>query len=121
MTKKKILVCDDEKGVRESVRLILHDIYDSIYASNGEEVLHSLKKNKADLLIMDIKMPRMGGMETLPRIRRLRPKLPILIMTGYESRDVASEAINRGASDYLTKPFQRERILAKVKALLEKK
>lgn len=120
MNTAQILICDDETGIRESLKLILENEYPLAYARNGQEVVTLLKdkKNQPDLLIMDIKMPRMNGLDTLRQLRRVRPKLRVLIITGYESSDVAAEAVRLGASDYLTKPFDRETVREKVRALL---
>ena len=118
-TKLHILICDDERGIRESLRMILEPRYLLSYVTNGEEVLEFLKTETPNLLIMDVKMPRLGGLDALPRIRQAEPKLPILIITGYESRDVATEALARGATAYLTKPFERHRVAAEVQALLK--
>lgn len=120
MSNAHILVCDDETGIRESLKLILERDYQLSYARNGKEVVTLLKdkKNQPDLLIMDIKMPHLNGMDTLRQLRRIRPKLKVLIITGYESCDVAADAIRLGASDYLTKPFDRDTVKEKVQALL---
>lgn len=121
MKKASILICDDDTGIRDSLRLILHQEYDLAYAANGAEAVQHLKKNPADLVIMDIKMPRLSGLEALQKMKRVRPRTRILMITGYESSDVAVQAVNQGADDYLTKPFQREEVQEKVTALLLKK
>ncbi len=118
MKKATILICDDEPGIRDSLTLILGKEYNLLYATNGEEALSMLKKNGAALLIMDVKMPRMGGLEALRPIKKLKPGIRILIATGYESSDVASQAINLGADDYLVKPFTRNQVETKVSDLL---
>jgi len=118
MRKADILVCDDEAGVRESLKLILGKEYTLAYATNGEEAVNYIKAHNPDLLIMDVKMPKMGGLEALRLIKRLKPKLPVLMATGYESSDVAVQAVHLGANDYLVKPYDREQVHAKVQALL---
>ena len=118
MSKQRILICDDERGVRESLKLILDREYELAFATNGQEALDHLQNQEADLAILDIKMPRLNGFEALRSLRRLRPALRILMITGYESGDVASEALQLGADDYLTKPFEREKVQEKVRALL---
>ena len=120
MKKTTILICDDESGVRESLKLILDSGYDLLYATNGEEALQILRDKKVNpsLLIMDVKMPRLGGLETLPKVKKLRPHIKVLIATGYESSDVASQAINLGADDYLVKPFDRFQVRSKVVSLV---
>lgn len=118
MSKPRILICDDEPGVRESLKLILDREYELAYATNGQEALEHLRRHEADLAILDIKMPQLNGLEALQALKRLRPTLRILMITGYESSDVASEAIQLGADDYLTKPFEREKVREKVQGLL---
>ena len=118
MGKQRILICDDERGVRDSLKLILDTEYQLIFATNGQEALETLKKEPVDLAILDVKMPLMNGMETLRGVKSLRPSPRVLIITGYESSDVASEAIQAGADDYLTKPFERDKVREKVRALL---
>ena len=118
MEKQRILICDDERGVRDSLKLILDTEYHLLFATNGQEALEMLRKDPVDLAILDVKMPRMNGMETLRGVKRLRPAPRVLIITGYEASDVASEAIEAGADDYLTKPFERDKVREKVRALL---
>ncbi len=118
MAKANILICDDEPGVRESLKLILERGYNLFYARNGKEATERVKALKPDLLIMDVKMPHLNGLDALHHIRRVDQRVPILMITGYESSDVAVQAVNSGANDYLTKPFQREQVTEKVQALL---
>ncbi len=118
MEKDRILVCDDEQGVRDSLKLILEPEYDLSYVTNGEEAIERLKADNPALLILDVKMPRMGGVEALQTVKRLRPGIKVLMITGYESHDVAAQATKLGADDYLTKPFEAKKVLSKVQALL---
>ena len=118
MKKAHILICDDESGVRESLKLILEEEYTLAYATNGEEAVEYVKKHDPDIAILDIKMPRMNGMEALRQVKKLKPKLKVLMITGYESSDVATQMINLGADDYLTKPFDSTKVTAQVRGLL---
>ena len=118
MKETKILICDDEPGIRESLKLILERDYTLSYARNGREAVEQVKQHRPDLVITDIKMPHLNGLEALKAIKRADSRLPVLIITGYESSDVAAEAVNLGANDYLTKPFDREKVREKVLALL---
>jgi YesN/AraC family two-component response regulator len=115
--KKSILICDDEEGIRESLKLILEKEYDLFFASNGHEAIEILNKNNADIAIMDIKMPRMDGIETMRKLREIKSDLKILVTSGYKSVETAKEAIAAGASDYMVKPFDRGEILKAVKKL----
>ena len=118
--KPTILICDDEEGVRESFKLILEDLYSLRFAHNGLEALESLKSFTPDLLLLDIKMPKTHGMEILRQIKKSKPKLPIIIVTGYQSVEMAQEAIKNGAADYIPKPFESKQILKAVAAALQK-
>lgn len=115
--KKTILICDDEEGIRESLRLIFERDYALIFASNGGEAIDLLKKNPADIVIMDIKMPRMDGIEAMRKLKEIKPAIKILVTSGYKSVETAKEAVNAGASDYMVKPFDRAEILDAVKKL----
>ena len=112
--KPSILICDDEKGVRESLRLILAEKFELTFAENGLHALEYLKDNQPKLMLLDIKMPKIHGLEILKEIKKLQPKLPVIIVTGYHSAEVAQEAVKNGAYDYVPKPFSSESILKAV-------
>lgn len=116
--RKQILICDDQPNIRESYKLILEKDYDLVFADNGQVVLTYLKENRPDLLIMDIKMPRMDGLTALKELKKLQPELPVLIVTGYESVETATAAIQSGAFDYIVKPFEPEQISRSVEKIL---
>jgi DNA-binding NtrC family response regulator len=102
----KILICDDEEKVHYSFRKILPKEYDLFRAMNGEEALKIIRDNDdMHLVIMDIKMPGMSGLETLAGIKKIAPKIPIIIMTAYGTTSTAIEAMKLGAYEYLLKPF----------------
>ncbi len=121
MKKANVLVCDDEEGVRETLKHMLGTEYELSFAANGEEAVEHVKAHNPDMAIMDIKMPRLNGLEALRKIKELKPGIRVVIITGYESTDVATEAINLGADDYITKPFRQQKILSQVRALLDSK
>ena len=112
--KKRILICDDEEGVRESLNLILEKKYDCSFAVNGEEALKRVRENPVSLIILDIKMPRMDGIETLKKIKEIDPGTKVIIATGYKSVETATEAVKCGASDYIVKPFESKQVLEAV-------
>lgn len=116
--KPKILICDDEEGVRESYRLILEKDYDLVFASNGDEGIQAVKKEPVDLVILDIKMPKKSGVDALKEMKVARPNLKVIISTGYRSVEVAQEASRLGATEYLVKPFDSQTIYKLVKRLL---
>ena len=120
MSKTRILICDDEEGVRESLKLILEERFDLQTAENGEEAVQHVASAPFDVMLLDIKMPRMDGMETLKRVRQLAPSMPVLILTAYHSVDIAKEAVRLGAHDYLSKPFDKAELLGAIEQLLRK-
>lgn len=113
--KRTILVCDDEEGIRESLKLILEKDYDVVFADTGDEAIKKMKESPADLVILDIKMPKKDGLETLKELKKINPSSKVIIATGYKSVDTAQEAVRLGASDYVVKPFNRDKITQVVK------
>lgn len=116
---KKILIVDDEEGVRESLKLILGEQYDLILTEDGAQALDCLK-NAPDigLVLMDIKMPKMNGLEVLAEMKKEYPKLNVILITGYKSVETAAEAVKLGACGYIVKPFKSDEILKAVKKLI---
>ncbi len=109
---KKVLIVDDEEGIRESLKLILADHYDLILTENGEQCLECIDKAKdIGLVLIDIKMPKVNGLEILSQIKKKRPSLKVIVVTGYRSVETASEAVRLGAAGYIVKPFKSEEIL----------
>lgn len=112
----KIMIVDDEEGVRESLKLILSDFYELIVVSDGTKTVEALKgAPDVELVLLDIKMPKASGIEVLKEIRESFPKLNVIIVTGYRSVDAATEAVRLGASGYITKPFRSDELLATVR------
>lgn len=117
MPKPIILICDDEEGIRESFKLILADSYELKFAHNGPEALEILKSLNPSLMLLDIKMPKMHGLDILKEVKKAKPKLPVIIVTGYQSVEMAQEALKLGAADYIPKPFESKQILKAVAQL----
>ncbi len=102
----KILVVDDDKNLRYSFRKILKDKeYEFIEAESGEEAIDKVEQQKPDLVLMDVRMPGITGLEAFRRIKELNPKLPVIVMTAYGTVDTAIEAMKLGAYEYILKPF----------------
>lgn len=117
--KQKILICDDEQGIRESFKLILGNQYDLILTSCGDECLKSLSvQNDIKLVLMDIKIPKQNGLEIMKNIKEKYPHVKIIVVTGYSSSEIAQEASKIGAADYIVKPFESKDILRKVKSIM---
>ncbi len=118
----KILICDDEEGMRRYLsKLLKHSGYQVECFADPLLLLKSLKDFDvdADLLLLDVKMPQMDGIEVLKQLQAKRPQLPIIMMTGHGTIESAVEAMKIGAYDYLTKPFPLEKLFAVVKHTLE--
>lgn len=115
--KKNMLICDDEEGIRESLKLIFEKDYNLLFACNGHEAIDVVRKDPVDIIIMDIKMPRMDGIETMRKLKEIKSGLKILVTSGYKSVDTAREAVAAGASDYMVKPFDRAEMLKAVQKL----
>ena len=120
MTNSKILICDDEEGVRESLKLILGDHYNLITVDSGEMALKALSNCKdVQIVLLDIKMPKTNGLDVLQEIKMKSPHLKIIMVTGYKSVETAAEAARLDASGYIVKPFKSQEILDTVKKNLE--
>jgi len=103
----RILVVDDEVGPRESLRMILKPSYDIATADSGDTALKTLKAFSPDVVFMDIKMPKMDGIELLRRIKAIDPTIEAVMITAYASLDTVKNALTHGAFEYLIKPFSR--------------
>jgi len=122
MSKEKILVVDDEQSMREFLDIMLKkEEYRVTLASNGEEVLRLIEKDIFDLILMDIRMPKMDGITVLRKVKTLSPETIVIMITAYASADTAIKAMKEGAYDYITKPFKVEEIKLIIKNALEKK
>lgn len=122
MLKEKILVVDDEQSMREFLEIMLKkEDYRVSLASNGEEVLKLIEKDIFDLVLLDIRMPKMDGIAVLKKIKALSPETIVIMITAYASADTAIKAMKEGAYDYITKPFKIEEIKLIIKNALEKK
>jgi len=122
MLKEKILVADDEPSMREFLDIMLKkEGYQVLLASNGEEVMKLIEKDIFDLVLMDIRMPRLDGIASLKKIKVSSPETIVIMITAFASADTAIRAMKEGAYDYITKPFKVEEIKLIIKNALEKK
>ena len=116
MANPKILICDDEEGIRESLKLILGDDYNLVTVDSGEMALKALSHSKdIKVMLLDIKMPKTSGLDVLQEIKKKFPYMKIIMVTGYNSVETAAEATRLGASGYIVKPFKSQEILETVK------
>ena len=117
----RILVIDDEVDMLSLIRLILTEKtdYEVVTTNNPLAVSDLLSEKKFDVIVTDLKMPIMDGMDVVDAIRKRDPLVPIIIITAYGSVDSAEEAVKKGAFDYITKPFRQEQLLISLKRALE--
>jgi len=122
MDKQKILIVDDDEGVRDMLADFFGVLgYEPILACNGREALHLLEQHDVVLVLSDIKMPVMDGIEMLKRIKRRWGDLDVILITGY-GPDYSWESVKEaGAADYVSKPFNIDVIERKVRSLIDKK
>ncbi len=112
MNSRKILVVDDEQNIRDIISEFLGDLgYEVSVAVDGVDALEKVEYTKYSLYIIDIYMPRMGGLELIARLKEIQPLAVIIVTTGFSSIDVAIRAIRTGAYHYLTKPIQPEELI----------
>ncbi len=111
MEKRKVLIVDDDAGVRESLRMILKERYEPSITSSGEEALEALPDVRPDLILLDVLMPGLDGLEVLERIKSEDPRTPVIMLTATKTVKTAVSAMKLGAFDYVTKPFDVEELL----------
>lgn len=118
----KILIVDDEKAIRDSLKeLLILEEYQVETAANGEESLEMMEKKEFDLVLLDIKMPGVSGVEVMRQVKKYYPDTKVIVLTGHGSLESAIEAIRSGAEDYMLKPYESSDILVSIgKALTEK-
>ncbi|MEE9542427.1 MAG: sigma-54 dependent transcriptional regulator [Thermodesulfobacteriota bacterium] len=122
MANEKILIVDDEKSMRDFLKIMLaKEGYDVKTFSRGEAAIKHFKENAVDLVISDIKMPGMNGVELLKELKAINEDIPVLMITAYASVDTAIDAMKSGAYDYFTKPFNNEEIKVHITRALEKR
>ena len=117
-----LLIVDDEAVIREGMRRILStDGYHVETSASGRQAIEKIQEQDFDVVITDLKMPGMDGIEVLKTIRILQPEVPVIIITGYSTVDTAVDAMKNGAFDYIAKPFTSELILDKVRKAIAQK
>lgn len=118
----KILIIDDEQPIRKALKEILeYEKYEIEEAKSGIEGLEKIQENKYDIVLCDIKMPQMDGIETLEKIMEFNPEIPVVMITGHGNVETAVEALRKGAYDFIEKPLDMNRLLVSVRNAKEKK
>jgi DNA-binding NtrC family response regulator len=118
---RKILIVDDEVDLLELLELILAEKthYQILTTNNPLEVSALLKEQPIDLLITDLRMPAMGGIELIREVKKSYPDMPVIVITAYGSSQSAEESIAAGAYDYITKPFRKDQIIITINRAME--
>ncbi len=120
--KGKILVVEDEKSMREVLKILLEgENYEVVTASDGVAGLSFVEKDIFDLVITDMKMPKVDGFEVLKKIKEVSPETIVIMITAFGTTESAVEAMKLGAYDYINKPFNIDEIRLIVKKAIEKK
>ena len=115
-----ILIADDERGVRESFRMVLKDKYNLLLACDGEEAIEMLTENPVDLILLDIRLPDIDGITLLKKFKEMDPNVEIIMVTAVKEIQTAVKAIKLGAYEYVIKPFSVNDVLTLIKRALEK-
>jgi two-component system response regulator AtoC len=116
-----VLIADDDQSIRSLLHSFLQgEGFQTVEAKSGRDVIPTINKHRPDLVIMDVRMPGMTGLEVLDQLKRLHmDDIPVLMMTAYGTSNIAIEAIQRGAYDYVTKPFELDDLLITVRRTLD--
>ncbi len=116
-----VLIVDDERSIRLSLRTVLSNIgFEIVEAARGEEALLLLRTARLDAVLLDINMPGIGGVEVCRRMRKESARLPIVMLTVQGSEDSKVEALDAGADDYITKPFQLRELIARLRSAVRR-
>ena len=117
----KILIIDDEKAICNTLKEILqYEKYDVDIANDGEEGVKKAKAELYDLVLCDIKMPKMDGLEVLAMLQQINPEMPVVMISGHGTIETAVDAIRKGAYDYISKPPDLNRLLITVRNALDR-
>jgi two-component system KDP operon response regulator KdpE len=117
----RILIVDDEPAIRRALRPPMVELgFQVSEASRGEEALQLLRTGTYDVVLLDVNMPGIGGVETLRRVRQFAPRLPILMLTVRDQEEDKVEALESGADDYVTKPFSTRELIARIRSAVRR-
>ena len=120
--KKKVLVIDDESEVRHLIRRVLQKMgHEVIEAADGADTMQLIRHERPDLVLLDIHMPKLDGIATMSDIRDVDPTLPVVMVTGDLDLERVKLALERGASEYITKPFDLQSLESSITGNLERR
>ena len=118
----KILIVDDDKGLQSLLSDVLKlEGYEAIVADDGREALEKIRTHLPDLILLDIKLPKMDGIRVLEKIKKIDKNLVVIMLTGYGDIKDAVQAMKSGAFDYITKPFKNKEIVVNIKKALQRR
>jgi len=118
----RIMIIEDDEEMRSLLKDFFEEEgFETDSVSNGVDALRMLSKDHFDLVITDIRMPGLTGLDILPRIRRLKPETPIIVMTAYGSDDVRRRSLERGATIYLEKPIHLSKLRTVIREMVLRK
>ena len=121
MASERILIVDDEDGMRRLLsRVLTREGYDASAVGSGAEALRLVASERFDLVVTDIKMPEMDGLQLLAELKEYEPSLPIIVITAYGTIENAVQALRSGAYDYIAKPFENDEIKLTVAKAFER-
>jgi DNA-binding NtrC family response regulator len=120
-TRPVILVVDDDPGIREAFRLVLEDQYDLLEAEDGPQALEHVQGSPVDLVLLDVRLPGLDGIEVLERIKAIDDHVEVVLVTAVQTVQAAVAAMKLGALDYVTKPFDEDEILPLIRRALERR
>jgi DNA-binding NtrC family response regulator len=118
----KVLIVDDEERFRKTLSKLLTAQGLEVYsAGSGDEALDLIRKHPVDIVLLDMRMPGMNGIDTLSAIKKIDPLIEVIMLTGHASVDVAVEIMKRGGFEYLLKPYDIDELLVKIDAAFERR
>lgn len=117
---KSVLIVDDTNFMRKMLKDLISDHYDVVgEAENGKECLEMVEEHDPDLITLDVIMPEMDGLETLPKLKERDDEQKVIMVTSVGQHEKVTEAMNKGASGYIIKPFDEEKVLEEIEKAFE--
>ncbi|MFC4403140.1 response regulator transcription factor [Gracilibacillus xinjiangensis] len=118
MTKKTVLIVDDEAQMRTMLKLYLRNDFYMMEADNGKEAMELVKEESIDIVLLDVMMPELDGIETCKQMKQIKPNTPIILLTALNNTSDKVEGLSIGADDYIVKPFEPEELIARIRVQL---
>src|SRR5882672_8803798 len=119
--KRNLLVCDDEEGPRQSLRIVFKETFNVLLADSGQKAIELAERHPIDAAVLDIRMGGMSGIDVLNRLKQIDPTVEVIMLTAFETIETARQALRLGACDYLNKPFDITTMRTAVKNAMERR